>query len=288
MTPDIEATNDPEVLRRWIGRTETRVDALTPERADAIEHTLDRPAGLRIGDPMPALRHFQTHVGSVPTSELGADGHPRRGGFWPPVALPRRMWASSEIAFEAAIRIGDEIEKTSTIRDIAFKDGRTGKLCFVTVEHEHRVNEVVAIRERQNIVYRDDPDPAAEPPPINPAPDESDWSRTVVPEAALLFRYSALTFNAHRIHYDRGYARDVEGYDGLVVHGPLLATQLADLVTDETGRPIESFAFRGVAPMTDQAPYSIHGTRTGPDSFELWTRRSDGAITMQATGTLSP
>jgi 3-methylfumaryl-CoA hydratase len=163
-------------------------------------------------------------------SEIGPDGHPKRGGFLPPVPLPRRMWAGSRLTFVQPVRVGDALTRESRILDVSGKEGRTGHLVFVTVRHDYSLASGLAITEEHDIVYRDNPQPGQPAPKPTPAPTDSQFSREIVPDPVLLFRYSALTFNGHRIHYDRSYVTEVEGYPGLIVHGPLIATLLLDLL----------------------------------------------------------
>ena len=279
-------TNDPDVLSRWIGRTETTVDTVSAAWCRKMEETLDREASLVDGDPLPPLWHFLTHLESAPLSRLGRDGHPARGGFLPPVALPRRMWAGGRFEFRGDVRLGETVEKTSTIAAVETKRGRSGPLCFVTVRHELAVDGEVRIVEERDLVYREDPVPGAPVPEPRAAPTDTDFSRTVTPSEVMLFRYSALTFNGHRIHYDREYASGVEGYPGLVVHGPLVATLLADLAVRETGRRLVAFSFRGVAPLFDGEAFSIAGTREG-NAVELWAATPGGGLAMTAEAELA-
>ena len=277
-------SEDIALLEPWRGRSQTSAEVVSGPWLQKLQHTLDRDASLGPGDPLPPLWHFCLHLPSVPLAGLGPDGHPERGGFLPPVRLPRRMWAAGRFEFVDDIRIGDEVTKTSTIEDISVKSGRSGPLCFVTVGHVLDVGGAVRVVESQSLVYRGHPEPHAPAPVAEPAPapESADWTRTIDPSEVLLFRYSALTFNAHRIHYDRDYARDVEGYEGLVVHGPLTATLLADLAVTEGGRPLAAFSFRALAPLFDTAPFTISG-RVDGDVAELWASGPAGGLAMTAT-----
>lgn len=279
-------TNDLEILQSWIGKQQTVAESISAAHCQRLQHTLDRTEALATGDRLPTLWHFITHVGSTPHRAMGADGHPERGGFLPPVALPRRMWAGGRVRFISPIAIGDEVTKTSTIEDVALKSGRSGELCFVTVRHQLSVDGTLCIDEEQDLVFREEPAPDAPTPQPKPAPTEADWSETVDPSEVMLFRYSALTFNAHRIHYDRDYARDVEGYAGLVVHGPLTATLLADLAERAVGRPLATFSFRGMAPLFDTAPFTING-RAAADTAELWAATPEGGMAMKVDVTFA-
>ena len=210
-------TNDIEILRDWVGREQVIVHPIEPGVVRRFELALDHEPVLGVGDPLPPMWHVAFFLEVAPTAGLGADGHPRRGGFLPPVALPRRMWAGSRLEFHAPIPIGADAITTSTVDDVVIKEGKTGTLCFVTVSHRTEVDGTRCIVEQQDLVYRDDPGVDAPKRQPEPAPTDADVSETVTPSEVLLFRYSALTFNGHRIHYDRRYASNVEGYDGLVV-----------------------------------------------------------------------
>ena len=280
----VEPTNDLETLLAWKGKSQSSTESLSAATLTRLQNTLNKPGSISDGDVLPPLWHFVTHLESVPNEGLGRDGHPKRGGFLPPVALPRRMWAGGRLSFTGDLRVGDEVTKTSTIDSIVMKDGRSGPLCFVTVSHEFTVDGELRISEEQDLVYREDPGSNAPKPQPKPAPAISDWSVTVEPSEVMLFRYSALTFNAHRIHYDRDYAKDVEGYEGLVFHGPLTASLLADLAVAETGRSLGSFSFRAMSPLFDTAPFTINGTVDG-DTAELWAATPSGGLGMQATAT---
>ncbi len=285
-----EPTNDLDTLLAWKCGTQTSTEVMSTAHFQRLAHALDQTESLTEGDPLPAMWHVVAHLESVPLSEHGRDGHPKRGGFLPPVALPRRMWAGSRLTFHADIHFGDAVTKTSTVDDIVIKEGRSGTLCFVTVHHELTVDGEVKIFEEQDLVYRDDPAPDAPKPQPKPAPDNAHWSRAIEPSPVLLFRYSALTNNSHRIHYDRDYARDVEGYEGLVFHGPLTATLLADLAVTQTGRQLATFSFRGMSPLFDTAPFTINGSPSEADdsgnTIELWAATPGGGLAMQATATL--
>ncbi len=223
---------DIEHLRSWIGRTEVRVDVATAVPAKALSATLDRDdAPAQPGDPLPPCWHWLYFLPLARQSEIGADGHPQRGGFLPPVPLPRRMWAGSRIDFHAPLRLGQSLQRSSRIEDVRLKEGRSGPLVFVNVRHE--IMRRRSIGRRRSARHRLPRQPEAGRPGaacVRPRPPTLQWTRTIVPDDVLLFRYSALTFNGHRIHYDRRYVTEVEGYPGLVVHGPLIATLLLDLL----------------------------------------------------------
>jgi 3-methylfumaryl-CoA hydratase len=279
-------------LQQWIGRTETVTDVVTGTPYAALSATLDRPAERpSAGTALPPLWHWLYFLPLHRQSELGPDGHARRGGFLPPVPLPRRMWAGSQFTFHAPLCIGDAIARTSTIADVTEKSGRTGPLVFVKVRHEIRRRDegAVALTEFHDIVYREAPKPADVPPPPKPAPTASRWERTWVPDDVLLFRYSALTFNGHRIHYDRRYVTEVEGYPGLVVHGPLIATLLLDLLRRELpDARVARYEFRAIRPVFDLHPFAVCG-EPQPDggTVRLWARDHEGFLAMDATATIA-
>ena len=268
-------------IRAWIGRSESAEDVLRAQPARFMQATLGRAPDLAEGDALPPLWHWLYFLDARPMGELGRDGHPKKGGFLPPVALPRRMWAGGRIAFHAPLALGAAVTKRSTIKAIEEKEGRSGKLCFVTVLHEVFAGETLALTEEHDIVYREDPAPDAPPPKTVPAPENAAVSEAIDPTPVMLFRYSALTFNGHRIHYDVDYARTVEGYEGLVFHGPLTATLLVDLAARSMGRAPRRFAFRGLSPLAGAAPFRIEGRQDG-DTMALWARRADGATAMTA------
>lgn len=278
-------------LRGWIGRTETVDDVATLAPLRGLAATLDRddPAP-RAGDPIPPCRHWLYFLPVHPQSEIGPDGHAKRGGFLPPVPLPRRMWAGARLEFLRPLRAGEAITRTSRIADVSSKEGRTGPLVFVLVRHEVADAAGVALIEEDDIVYRDNPGPDDPTPPARQAPAEHEWLREIRPDPVLLFRYSALTFNGHRIHYDRSYVTEVEGYPGLVVHGPLIATLLLDLLRRSVPDAFVSrFAFRAVKPLFDVAPFFVCGRRSGEDNktISLWAKDSDGHLAMEASATLA-
>jgi 3-methylfumaryl-CoA hydratase len=279
---------DLDHLRRWIGRTAVADDAVTAVPLRALTATLDRDdAPVGAGLAIPPLWHWLYFLPLHRQSEIGADGHPERGGFLPPVPLPRRMWAGSRLEFHAPIVAGQALARRSRIADVRLKQGRTGPLVFVDVQHEITADGRSAVVEAQDIVYRDQPRPGDAAPAAMPAPPDADWRRRIVPDEVLLFRYSALTFNGHRIHFDRRYATEVEGYPGLVVHGPLIATLLLDLLRRE--RPdarVAGFTFRAVAPIFDIAPFEVCGRSDGERRVKLWARTAEGHLAMDAAANL--
>ena len=271
-------------LREWIGRTETVHDAVTPTPVTLLSATLDSEGPFPgMGDPLPPLWHWLYFLPRHRQSELAPDGHAKRGGFLPPVPLPRRMWAGGRFEFHRPLCIGERITRVSRIADVTHKQGRTGELIFILVRHEISGAAGLAVVEEQDIVYRSHANSA--PPPA--APPSALWSRTVRPDDVLLFRYSALTFNAHRIHYDRRYAVETEGYPGLVVHGPLIATLLLDLVRRNlTQANVSRFSFRAVSPLFDTAPFTICGHPEG-NQVRLWAQNETGGLAMEATAVLA-
>jgi 3-methylfumaryl-CoA hydratase len=278
-------------LRQWIGRTESMSDIVTATPYAALSATLDwppeRPAS---GTLLPPLWHWLYFLPLYRQSDVGPDGHARRGAFLPPVALPRRMWAGSQLEFHRPLCIGDAITRTSTIADVTEKSGRSGVLVFVKVRHEIRTRgvEAPAITEFHDIVYREAARPDAATPEARAAPSRPAWERGIVPDDVLLFRYSALTFNGHRIHYDRRYVTEVEGYPGLIVHGPLLATLLLDLLRRQ--RPdatVQRYEFKAMRPVFDTHPFSVCGEPSADgNSVHLWVRDCEGALAMDATASL--
>jgi 3-methylfumaryl-CoA hydratase len=279
-------------LQDWTGRSETVEDTATATPYAALSATLDRADTSRPapGTPLPYLWHWLYFLPIHAQSEIGPDGHARRGGFLPPVPLPRRMWAGSDFEFHEPLCVGDALARTSTIVDVTEKSGRTGSLVFVKVRHELRRNGStgVALTEHHNIVYRAAPTPADVPPPPQAAPAEFAWVRRIVADDVLLFRYSALTFNGHRIHYDRKYVTEVEGYPGLIVHGPLIATLLMDLVRRHApDREVAAFRFKAVRPTFDLNPFRVNGQlQDDGTSIRLWAQDHEGWLTMDATATL--
>jgi 3-methylfumaryl-CoA hydratase len=280
-------TTDP--FAPWLGRTEERHDRVTATPMAALAATLDRddPAP-QPGTPLPPLWHWLYFLPLHRQSELGADGHARRGGFLPPVPLPRRMWAGGRLTFAHALRVGDAVVRSSRIAAIASKQSRSGPLVFVTVEHGIANDAGVAIREEHDIVYREMPVAGGVAPKPPSAPDDESFARTIVPDDVLLFRYSALTFNGHRIHYDRRYVTEVEGYPGLIVHGPLIATLLVDLLRREhPDARLVRFDFKAVSPLFDLHPFAVCGRPDGDRRFALWARGHDGALAMQASAEIA-
>jgi 3-methylfumaryl-CoA hydratase len=277
-------------LQKWIGRTEIRDDQVTAAPMAALSATLDRDdPPPQPGDPLPPLWHWLYFLPIHRQSELAADGHAKLGGFLPPVPLPRRMWAGTRIEFYQPLRVGETITRESRIVNVEHKQGRTGSLLFVQVRHEIRNALGLALTDEHDIVYRDSPrpgDPAPPPPPVAPA--DHVWYRAIQPDDVLLFRYSALTFNGHRIHYDRRYVSEVEGYPGLVVHGPLQATLLVDLLRRSLPQAdVKRFSFRAMSPLFDTAPFAVCGKPEADGrTVQLWAKNATGGLAMSATATI--
>jgi 3-methylfumaryl-CoA hydratase len=274
---------DIEHLRQWIDRTQEASDIVTVQLVKALRATLFLDIGHPAkGDAAPFTTHWCLAQPVAPMNELGPDGHPARGGFLPPVPLPRRMWAGGQLEFLDVLRVGDEVTRSSRIADVTLKTGSTGALCFVTVDHTITTPRGVAIRERQDIVYRDVTPAGVQKSPAPPAP-AAQHRETHMADPVLLFRYSALTFNGHRIHYDRDYVTKVEGYPGLIFHGPLQAALLVEFAAKlHGGKSPKMFSYRGVQPLFDGAEFSVNAN-DGANEMAVWTANADGAPTMKAT-----
>jgi 3-methylfumaryl-CoA hydratase len=287
-----DAVIDLDRLREWIGRTESATDRIEPGHAAALAATFDHDRRPEAGDPLPPLWHWAFFRPVARTSEIGHDGHPRLGGFMPPIPLPRRMWVGGRLTFHRPIRVGDELIRRTTITDLTAKSGRNGQLIFLTLRHEITTPQGPAVTEEQDLVYREAalastpaaaPDTSEEPGPRA----DADWRDRLVPDPVLLFRYSALTFNAHRIHYDLAYARQEEGYRGLVVHGPLTATLLAGHLSAHRPGRLAAFSFRGLQPLFCGEELALCGKSAADGGFDLWAETPSGAPAMSATATLA-
>lgn len=275
---------DIDHLRQWIGRSTEATDIVTAQLVMGLRATLFQQVGEpKAGDAAPFTVHWCLAQPVFPMSMLGPDGHPTRGGFLPPVPLPRRMWAGGEIEFLQPLRVGDESTRTSRIADVQVKTGSTGTLCFVSVEHSISSPRGTAICERQDIVYREVTSSAPATAKTAPPPPKAQHRETHVSDPVLLFRYSALTFNGHRIHYDRDYVTKVEGYPGLIFHGPLQAALIIEMAAKlRSGKPPKKFTYRGVQPLFEGSEFSINANDAG-DSMELWTANAEGQPTMKGT-----
>jgi 3-methylfumaryl-CoA hydratase len=256
-------------------RVQTRIDPLDPDRARALQATLGDAPSIRMGDPIPPFAHHIYFWDPQPPQDLGRDGHPATGQFIPDTGLPRRMWAAGKLVFHTPLLAGIRAEKTTTVEGVTRKDGRSGPLAFVRVRHDIRQRQSLSLTEWQELVYREDRPKADAPPPPRAATDE-DMAVPVSFDSTMLFRYSALTFNGHRIHYDETYARQVEGYDGLVVHGPLLAHLLMGLAQHKLGA-LTTFSYRATAPLMHHEPAFLCWK-----DGRAWVRGPDGRQCMAA------
>jgi 3-methylfumaryl-CoA hydratase len=277
-------------LRGWIGRTESQIDEVNPVPVAALSATLDRDVPFpRVGDPLPPLWHWLYFLPVQRQSEIEPDGLTKRGGFLPPVPLPRLMYAGNRQEFKRTLRIGDRISRTSSIADVISKEGRSGPLVFVLVRHEIHTNEGLVLTEEQELVYREHSkpgDPVSKP---QSAPGKSSWSREISPDEVLLFRFSALTFNSHRIHYDRQYATQVEGYADLVVQGRLIVILLVDLLMRNIPNArIDHFSSRALRPLFVGAPFTVCGQMEGDGkTVRLWAADVEGWLATDATAILA-
>ena len=285
-------TLDPATLTRlqsWVGKTETTGDDITSAPVRALSATLDRDDSAPVAGStvLPPLWHWLYFLPQQRQSEIGPDGHPKRGGFLPPVPLPRRMWAGGRLRWlpENPLLVGQTVQRVSSIASVTHKAGRTGDLLFVLVKHEVHNAKGLALTEEHDIVYRAAAQPGDPVPPPVAAEQGAAWQREIAPDDVLLFRYSALTFNGHRIHYDRRYVTEVEGYPGLIVHGPLIATLLVDLVRHQMPKAfIKSFNFKAVRPTFDLHPFRLNGQPSADGkTVQLWAQDHEGWLTMQGT-----
>jgi 3-methylfumaryl-CoA hydratase len=279
---------DIENLRGWIGREEKVSDRLLREQANQMSAILDwNEPGFTQGSALPLGWQWIYFNPVVRSADLDVDGHPKRGGFLPPVPLPRRMWASGSMVLHAPLKVDVPAERRSTIDDVALKEGRSGPLVFVTLRHEYWQEGGLALSENQSIVYRDMPKAQV---PIHVAPGEArqaDWSKKMTADEVLLFRYSAVTFNGHRIHHDERYVKDVEGYPGLVVHGPLLATLLIDFLSPQVDQErISEFSFKAQRPLFAHQEFILNGARKD-EIVDLWIEGPDGHVAMSGSARLT-
>ena len=285
MTEKLDERLDIDHLRQWIGRSNQASDIVTAQLVKGLRATLFMAIGEpKPGDAAPWTVHWCLAQPVYPMSELGPDGHPTRGGFLPPVPLPRRMWAGGELEFFSALRVGDEVTRTSRIADVTVKTGSTGQLCFVSVDHLVTTPRGTALRERQDIVYRDMSTGPSSAPAKPAAPPKAKHRESHMADPVLLFRYSALTFNGHRIHYDRDYVTKVEGYPGLIFHGPMQAAFLVELAAKlHGGAAPKKFGYRGLQPLFE-GEFSVNANDTAA-GMELWTANSADEPTMKGTAT---
>ena len=277
-------TQDLEKLKEWIGQKESAVDYVTVPAVHRLAATLDRDDPMpKMGDPLPVGWHQILFPRVVRHSQIGADGHPERGDFLPPVPLPRRMFAGKRTTFHESLRVGDEVRRDSVIREVSIKQGRTGTMVFVTVKTELASPRGLAITEEQDLVYREAAAPGAPPQPPQPAPGRAVWSRTVTPDPVMLFRYSALTFNGHRIHYDLPYVTQVEGYPGLVMNGGLTTLLVFELARTHASTPIRYFSSRNVRALFANQPIALGGEPSADNkTAKLWALNPEGALALTA------
>ncbi|MDR0458809.1 MAG: MaoC family dehydratase N-terminal domain-containing protein [Burkholderiaceae bacterium] len=282
-------TLDLERLRGWIGRTETCDDLLSPWTASALAATVRNDGGAwPPGQALPPLWHWCYFLATPPQNGLGPDGHSARGGFLPPVPLPRRMWAGSQFEFFGPLRLAQPATRTSHVADVTYKQGRSGALVFVRIQHEIHAGGVLLLREFDDIVYREAPKAGQSAPPPQTPPGRAAWRVEYQPDPALLFRYSALTFNGHRIHYDYPYVTQVEGYENLIVHGPLIATLLLEAAQQHNaGRAVAAYSFRAVRPLTCGHLLRACGQAAADGGgIVLWAEDGQGELLMQASARL--
>lgn len=278
---------DTEQLSSWIGKRESHTDVLSRNPMEAMAATLDKaPVAIAQGQELPPLWHWLYFLNPVRQSELALDGHPKKGDFLPPIELPRRMWAGSRFDYHQALHVDEQIERISTIKSVNIKHGRSGQLAFVCVGHELLGENGLALHEEHDIVYRE---AGAQPTTPKPAPEQADFRKFITPDPVLLFRYSALTFNSHRIHYDREYVTEVEGYPGLVVHGPLLATLLVDTLLENVGGcSLSKFEFKAISPVFDLNTFQVCGSQADAEgNYRLWIQDHRGALCMDASATIT-
>lgn len=278
---------DIDFLQQWVGKQETAEDDITLFPARAMAAALNNATLPEKGDALPLFWEWMYFLATPQAKTTGKDGHPNKGGFLPPVPLPRRMWAAGEVEFFQSLIIGQAAKRVSTIESVDLKAGSTGTLVFINVRHDFYQNEVRCISQVQNIVYREQPLERSELPSGKPATETHDFSVDIEPDPVLLFRYSALTYNGHRIHYDRDYAVNKEFYSALVVHGPLLVTLLLELQrANLPDRKIKTFKFRAIRPTFDDASFKVAGTLDG-NSLSLWSADQSQSICMTIKAELS-
>jgi 3-methylfumaryl-CoA hydratase len=271
-------------LKDWVGRTQATEDLAAPFPVRALAATFDADdPEPRNGDPLPPLWHWLYFLDAAPQSKIGADGHAERGDFLPPVPLPRRMWAGSRFSFDGEpVRVGDTIGRTSEIKSVEPKSGSTGSMVFVTVKHTISGPRGVSFVEEHDIVYREAARPGEQPKPPKPAPAGATWTKAIMADPVLLFRFSALTFNGHRIHYDQPYVTGTEGYPGLIVHGPLLGMLQIELARRANADKIPKiFEFRALSPVFAGSAFRIHGRRESDGAITTWAANATGGLAQQ-------
>ena len=274
---------DIDHLRKWIGKIDNVTDYVTPIVEQRYRATLNMDIGNpKDGDPVTSGLHWMLGWNLVKNDELGVDSHPALGEFLPPVPLPRRMWAGSEIKVLKPIRVGDKVIKQSTVADIQVKEGRTGLLCFVTAEYNFLVNDEVTINEKHNIVYRDISKSGGGSGYSKDIPEKADLSEKIFMHPTILFRYSAIGFVGHRIHYDHPYTVNEENYPGLIVHGPLQATYLLRAAEKLMGKPVKSFTHKVMAPVFAGSEYMVGVDKMDDGSVSCWGATKQFGVTMRA------
>jgi 3-methylfumaryl-CoA hydratase len=277
-------TQELEKLKEWIGQKESAVDYVTVPAVHRLAATLDRDDPFpKTGDPLPVGWHQILFPRVVRHSQIGADGHPQRGDFLPPVPLPRRMFAGKRTTFHADLQVGDAVRRDSVIQDVTLKQGRTGQMVFVTIKTDIMSPRGLAITEEQDVVYRDAPAPGTPAQPAQPAPGRAVWSRTVTPDPVMLFRYSALTFNGHRIHYDKPYVTQVEGYPDLIMNGGLTTLLVFELARTHATTPMRHITSRNVRALYVNQPITFGGEPSADNrTAKLWALNPDGALALTA------
>lgn len=276
---------DIEKLKSWLGREQRAAQRMDLWPVEGLHALLNMDAHPAEGDEAPYLAQWLYFGPTVPQSRIATDGHPERGDFLPPIPLPRRMWAASDVTFKRNLRIGETVQKTARIADISSKEGASGTLLFLKVDNDYVDESGAAIlRETQTLVYRDEPSSAEASPRSTPAPSIAAWSQAVTPDETMLFRYSAITFNAHRIHYDRSYTQDVEHYADIIVQGQLTATLLLEaFLRAKPEQRIASFSFRGVQPIFCNETIYLEGAPDGSEgTYRLWARDAAGNMRTSA------
>ena len=277
-----------EKLREWVGRTQAMEDFAAPFPVRALTATLDeKDPDPRRGDVLPPLWHWLYFLDTAPQSKIGPDGHAERGDFLPPVPLPRRMWAGSRFVFDGQpLRVGQDIKRVSRIKSVEPKTGSTGSMVFVTVEHTVSGPDGPAFVEEHDIVYREAAQPGEKPRPPKPAPTDATWTRRLLADPVVLFRFSALTFNGHRIHYDQPYVTGTEGYPGLIVHGPLMGLLQVELARrSNPDRVLAGFEFRALSPVFGGATLTVGARREGDGSVTTWVADPAGGLAQQGKAT---
>ena len=273
-----------ENLKKWIDEQESSVDYVTIPFVHRLSATLDRDDAMpKLGDVLPIGWHAPLFPRVVRHSQIGPDGHPARGDFLPPVPLPRRMFAGKRTTFHSDLRVGDAVRRDSVIQAVNFKQGRTGQMVFVTVKTDISSPRGLAITEEQDFVYREAAPGGTPPQPPQPAPGRAVWSRVVTPDPVMLFRYSALTFNGHRIHYDQPYVTKVEGYPGLVMNGGLTTLLVFELARTHASTPIRYISSRNVRALFVNQPITLGGEPSLDNkTAKLWALNPDGALALSA------